>query len=172
MDAQFGGIIYLQDLDGPHIQQKKRMVYPGKLTRPEPARRVVLATVKGNDVLASTAERRQEQFAASFWKEAAEGGSETHRYMRTKDSAWGIVDTILPSRKNTVELRLIQEDLTRIYKMMSSNKSATKSAPKQWMCSFFSIFFGPKVGRGRVSSFESSATVNVERIPSRSVRIL
>jgi hypothetical protein len=181
MDAQFGGIIYLQDLDEPQ-PKKRNFVYPAKLTRPEPAGRVVLATVKGDAVLASKADRRQEQFVADFWEEPTEGGPETHRFMRTKDSAWRIVDTILPSQKNTIELHLIQEDLTRIYNMMSSNKSPTKSTPKQWMGSFFSILFGPRVGRGRVSSLESSvihpvlihssATVNVERIPSTSVRIL
>jgi hypothetical protein len=85
---------------------------PTKLSNPEPACRVILATVKGDGVTSSEANRREKQLKAHTWQKAVKGGSQLCRFVNTKDSAWSIVDMIL--ERDTIELSCIQKELEGI----------------------------------------------------------
>ena len=85
---------------------------PTRLSNPEPAHRVILATVKGDDVTPSHADRREEQLKNNIWQEAINGGSQMCRFVNTKDSAWSIVNLIL--EKGAIDLSRIQQELEKI----------------------------------------------------------
>jgi len=132
-DVQFGGIIYLHDLTDPRGGSKRGAITPTKLSRPEPARRVVLATMKGSGISQRTADFREDQLKRLQWKKALEGGSQMRQFTLTEDSAWSIVDIIL--ERGFTELRPIQDELDKIYRTLPSSSNRTPGG-------FFSILFG------------------------------
>ena len=93
---------------------------PTKLSNPEPARRVILATVKGDRVTPSQADHREQQLKDKTWQEAVKGGSQMCRFLNTKDSAWSIVDMIL--KRGTIELPCIQKELDGICTVFSNTR--------------------------------------------------
>jgi len=131
-DAQFGGIIYLHDL--AQARQRKRAMTPTKLSNPEPARRVILATVKGDDVTPSQADHREKQLKDDIWQEAVKGGSQMCRFMNTRGSAWSIVDMIL--ERDTIELSCIQKELEGICSELPNSKRISTSPLFGFLFSF------------------------------------
>ena len=108
---------------------------PTRLSDPEPAHRVILATVKGDDVTPSQADHREEQLKNNIWQKAVNGGSQMCRFVDTEDSAWSIVDMIL--EKDAIKLSCIQKELERICSGLPANsgRSGRKSP-------FFGFLFG------------------------------
>ena len=85
---QFGGIIYLHDLSQTRdVSRGKNVMTPMKLSDPEIAPRVIVATVDGNGLMAK---RREKQLKDTTWR-----NMQTRQFTNTKDSAWSIIDTIL-----------------------------------------------------------------------------
>ena len=119
-DALFGGIIYLHDLAEIRPSRSRTAMTPTKLSNPEPARRVILATVKGDRVTPSQADHREQKLMDETWQEAVKGGSQMCRFLNTKDSAWSIVDMIL--KRGTIELPCIQKELDGICPMFSNTR--------------------------------------------------
>ena len=112
------------------------MMTPTKLSNPEPARRVILATVKGDDVTPSQADHREKQLKDNTWQKAVKGGSQMCRFVNTKDSAWSIVDMIL--EKGVIELSCIQKELEGICRELpNSRRMSTRP--------FVTFFFGFKL---------------------------
>jgi hypothetical protein len=106
----------MHDLDEHRVQpsgQSTKVL--AKLSQSKLACHVVLATVKGDAVSPPEAQYREKQLEVIIRKNPAAGGSKTCQFTRTKDSAWDIVDTILLSQRNPIKLRLIQEELSKIY---------------------------------------------------------
>jgi hypothetical protein len=77
---------------------------PMKLSDPEIAPRVILATVDGNG---SIARRLNNQLKDTTWQNV-----QTQQFTNTKDSAWSIIDTIL--RISPIKLCYIQDELDKI----------------------------------------------------------
>lgn len=102
---QFCGIIYLHDLSQPRDFPKgKNVMTPMKLSDPEIAPRVILATVDGNGLMAK---HRENQLKDTTWRKM-----QTRQFTNTKDSAWSIVDTILGT--SPIKLCYIQDQLDTI----------------------------------------------------------
>ena len=111
---QFGGIIYLHDLSQPRdVSMGKNVMTPMKLSDPEIAPHVILATV---DVIGSMAIHRENQLKNTTWRKL-----KTRQFTNTKDSAWSIVDTILGMSPTGIKLLYIQDNLDRIRESLSKN---------------------------------------------------
>ena len=109
---------------------------PTRLSDPEPAHRVILATVKGDDVTPSQADRREKQLMDDTWQKAINGGSQMCRFVNTKDSAWSIVDMIL--EKDAIKLSCIQKELERICSRLPNSGRSGRKSP------FFGFLFGSR----------------------------
>jgi hypothetical protein len=105
---------------------------PVKLSNPEIAPRVIIATVGGNN---ENAKHREEQLKATTWQKL-----QIRQFTNTSDSAWSIVDTILCLPP--IKLCHIQRELDRICKELP------KQLPKRrgTFFNFFARLFGLKVG--------------------------
>ena len=102
---QFGGIIYLRDLSKlQDVSRGKNVMTPMKLSYPEIAPRVILATVDGEN---SMARRREDHLKDTTWQEV-----QIRQFTNTKDFAWSIVDTILGI--SPIKLCYIQDELDKI----------------------------------------------------------
>ena len=129
---QFGGIIYLYDLSQPRdVSKGKNVMTPTKLSDPEIASRVILATVDGNGLMA----KHRENQVKDTWRKV-----QTRQFTNTKDSAWSIVDTIL--NISPIKLSDIQDELETIC------NSLPKHFPKpKGIFGFFASLFGFKLKR-------------------------
>ena len=106
---QFGGVIYFHDLSQPRVVSTGKdlnVMTPMKLSDPEIVPRVILAMVDGNGL---NAKRRENQLKNAAWPMV-----KTQQFTNTKDSAWGIVDTILGIPPTGIKLSYIQNELVRI----------------------------------------------------------
>ena len=104
--------------------------------------------MKWDDIPSSSvtnAEHREEELKAVKWKEMVNGGSQTCRFMNTKESAWSIIDTVL--RISPMQLHVIQRDLKRV----CSQLSETTTPPKRRK-GFFAVLFGIAMGSRRQAS--------------------
>jgi hypothetical protein len=110
---------------------------PTKLSNPEPACRVILATVKGDGVTSSQADHREKQLKDHTWQKAVKGGSQLCRFVNTKDSAWSIVDMIL--ERGTIELSCIQKELEGICGVFPNSRRISTSP-------LFTFLFGFRSG--------------------------
>ena len=138
MDLQFGGIVYLHDLaQTRQSPSRKTAMTPAMFSHPDIVRRVILATVKGDDVTPSQADHREKQLKDKTWQKAVKGGSQMCRFLDTKDSAWGIVDKIL--ERGAIELSFIQQELEGIRTMVPRRVTPPTSLRK--MLNFFSRLF-------------------------------
>ena len=139
---QFGGVIYLHDLSQPRdVSKGKNVMTPMKLSDPEIAPRVILATVDGNGL---NAKRRENQLKNTAWRKVR-----TRQFTNTKDSAWSIVDTILGIPPTGIKLSYIQDELDKIYDSLPKQLEIPK--PASGVFGFIARLFG---WRGRnVSSF-------------------
>jgi hypothetical protein len=108
---------------------------PTKLSNPEPARRVILVTVKGDDVTPSQADHREKQLKNNTWQKAVKGGSQMCRFVNTKDSAWSIVDMIL--ERGAIELSCVQKELEGICSALPNSRRISTSP-------LFTFLFGFK----------------------------
>lgn len=127
---QFGGVIYLHDLSQPRdVSRGKNVMTPMKLSDPEIAPRVILATVDGDG---SMAKRRENQLKDTTWQNV-----QIRQFTNTKDSAWNIVDTILGIPPTGIKLSCIQDELDKIC------DSLPKHFPKRkGIFGFFANLFG------------------------------
>ena len=127
---QFGGVIYFHDLSQPRdVSKGKNVMTPMKLSDPEIAPRVILATVDGNGL---NAKRRENQLKNTAWRKVR-----TRQFTNTKDSAWSIVDTILGIPPTGIKLSYIQDELDKIC------DSLPKHFPKRTgVFGFFANLFG------------------------------
>ena len=104
---QFGGVIYLHDLSQPRdVSMRKNVMTPMKLSDPEIAPRVILATVDGNGL---NAKHRENRLKDTTWREL-----KTLQFTNTKDSAWSIVDAILDISPTAIKLLCIQDVLDKV----------------------------------------------------------
>ena len=131
----FGGIVYLHDLSQPRdVSRGKNVMTPMKLSDPEIASRVILASVDGNG---SKAELRKNQLKDTTWRNV-----KTRQFANTRDSAWSIVDTILGIPPTGIKLCYIQDELNKIC------DSLPKHFPKpKGFFGFFANLFGFKSKR-------------------------
>ena len=113
---QFGGVIYLHDLSQPRDVEK--VMTPLKLSDPEIALRVILATVDGNGLNAKARENRLNATISPELK--------TLQFTNTKDSAWSIVDAILGISPTGIKLFYIQDELDKVYDSLSKNVKKRK----------------------------------------------
>ena len=141
-DTQFGGVIYLHDLSQPRdLSRGKNVMTPMKLSDPEIAPRVILATVEGNGF---KEKHRENQLKITAWRKV-----KTLQFTNTKDSAWSIVDTILGISPTGIEMCYIQDELDKIYDSLPKQLEIPK--PASGVFGFIARLFG---WRGRnVSSF-------------------
>ena len=86
---------------------------PMRLSNPEIAPRVILATAGGNGL---EAKRREKQLKNSNWREV-----KIQQFTNTKDSAWSIVDSILGISPTGIQLSYIQDELDKIYDSLSNH---------------------------------------------------
>ncbi|KAF8056269.1 P-loop containing nucleoside triphosphate hydrolase protein, partial [Lyophyllum atratum] len=132
-DASFGGIVYLHDITK---HRNNQLMVTGTFTllglsRPEPTGHVLLATVKWNRAQRDPqAERREQELKDKSWRLILKAGAQTCRFINTKDSAWGIIDTLLQAEP--LKLRILQQDLDRIHRALPK-----KSAPIRIKKGFF-----------------------------------
>ncbi|KAF8064966.1 hypothetical protein FPV67DRAFT_162874 [Lyophyllum atratum] len=139
-DASFGGIVYLHDITKNRNNQS---MVTGTFTllglsRPEPTGHVLLATVKWSRAQQDPqAEIREQELKDKSWRLILKAGAQTCRFMNTKDSAWGIIDTLLQAEP--LKLRIIQQDLARIHRSLPT-KSTPTGIKKGFFASLFSIF--------------------------------
>jgi hypothetical protein len=104
---------------------------PVKLSNPEIAPRVIIATVGGNN---KNAKRREEQLKATTWQRL-----QIRQFANTSDSAWSIVDTILGLPPIT--LRHIQRELDKICEELPQQLPRRRGT----FFNFFARLFGLKV---------------------------
>lgn len=107
------------------------MMTPVKLSNPEIAPRVIIATVGGHN---ENTKHREEQLKATTWQKL-----QIQQFTNTSDSAWSIVDTILclPS----IKLFHIQQELDKICKELPNQLPKQRGA----FVNFFARLFGLKV---------------------------
>ena len=106
-DVQFGGVIYLHDLSQPRdVSRGKNVMTPMKLSDPEIAPRVILATVDKNSLRA----KNRENQLNNTWRKM-----KIQQFTNRKDSAWSIVDNILGISPTGIKLSYIQDELDKIY---------------------------------------------------------
>ena len=106
---QFGGVIYLHDFSHPRVVSMGKnlnVMTPMKLSDPEIAPRVILATVDGNGL---NANRHENRLKDTTWREL-----KSLQFTNTKDSAWSIVDAILGISPTGIKLLYIQDELEKI----------------------------------------------------------
>jgi hypothetical protein len=129
MDMQFGGVIYLHDLSHPRdVSRGKELMTPMKLSHPEIAPRVILATVDGSS---SMAKHREKQLKDTTWRKL-----KTQQFTNTEDSVWSIVDTILGISPTGIKLSYIQDELDKICaslpKHLPKPKGTHREKLKSW----------------------------------------
>jgi len=150
VDAKFGGVVYLHDITEDRVGATFGPSWPiGYLARPEPARHVLLTTVKWDRVnvnpdLGLAADRRERELTTSSWKRVVEGGARTCRFLNTHDSAWKVVDTLL--QRDPLELHVIQRELERIRKACKKPRKLKQGR------GFFAFLFGLFGSKVRVLS--------------------
>jgi hypothetical protein len=134
-DALFGGIVYLHD-----ITQDRAVTYGpswpvGYLSRPEPARHLLLTTVKWDRAVSGPdyAERENE-LRRGVWKGIGEGGAKICRFSNTKSSAWDVINTLLELQP--LELQVLQKELDRI------RRATSKPTPPMQRKGIFARLFG------------------------------
>ncbi|KAF8064975.1 hypothetical protein FPV67DRAFT_1782010 [Lyophyllum atratum] len=143
-DASFGGIVYLHDITKNRNTQSMvtgTFTLMG-LSRPEPIGHVLLATVNWRRAQQDLqAELREQELKDRDWRMILKAGAQTCRFMNTKDSAWGIIDTLLQAEP--LKIRILQQDLDRIHYSLP-RKSAASGTKKRFFASLFSIFRSKK----------------------------
>jgi hypothetical protein len=82
-----------------------------KLCGDDAMKNVVLVTTKWTKVGLEEGETREEQLKKEFWKEMVDKGTITARFMHTHESAWGIVDQLVPKERRAL---LIQQELVEL----------------------------------------------------------
>jgi len=141
-DVQFGGIVYLHDITQSRAQPMAvGTLTPLMLSRPEPARHVLLTTVKWERACQDpNATGRERELKDIKWKKVIEVGAQMCRFTNTKDSAWSIVDALL--QREPIKLHTVHQDLDKIYRTFQ------KVPPKRGRGFFASLFrrVGFKVG--------------------------
>jgi hypothetical protein len=80
-----------------------------KLCGDDAMRNVILVTTKWAEVVPEAGERCEEELKADVWKDMLSKGAATARFMHTCESAWEIVNLLVP--KERLHALLIQQQL-------------------------------------------------------------
>jgi hypothetical protein len=110
-EGKITGIIYLHEITQPRMRGSFRQNYDlfGKLCGNEAMANVVIATTKWDQISEEVAAMREKELKGKFWANILSLGCVTARYTNTHESAWDIVNLIIP--KAPLPALLIQREL-------------------------------------------------------------
>lgn len=107
---------------------------PTKLRHPAAAKHLVLTTVKWNEVKADVGTQRERQLI-SGWKDMLDHGSNTARFLNTRESAWETAELILNTPP--ADVGKIHQELTGILAQLPLKRSVMSEG-----FGFFTFLFG------------------------------
>jgi len=141
-DVPFGGIVYLHDITVSRVQKEIDMATLAlrNLARPEPARHLLMATVKwGRAQQDPHATLREEELKTNSWRKILEGGAHLTRFANTEDSAWEIVNKLL--QEEPLELVVLLRELDRIHRLFPTRSPRQHRMKKGFFGQLFSRIF-------------------------------
>jgi hypothetical protein len=110
---KLAGILYLHEISQERIRRSFVKNYHMfiKLCGDDAMRNVIIVTTKWTEVTPEEGERREQQLRVEFWKDVLQKGAVVARFMHTHESAWEIVDQLVPKKR--LRALLIQEELVK-----------------------------------------------------------
>ena len=88
-------------------------------------RNVVLTTTMWDEVDEETGEARETELKSRYWKIMLERGSTTDRFMRTRESAFSLIDPLIDAANERTSV-LLQEELVDMGKKLPSTSAGQK----------------------------------------------
>jgi len=79
----------------------------------DPCHKVILATTMWDMVHEAAGEAREQEFKLKYWKTMLVGGSTTSRFLRTRESAFTLIDPLISATKKRSSVLLQQEMVDR-----------------------------------------------------------
>jgi hypothetical protein len=84
--------------------------------------RIILTTTMWNDVPIDEYAQREEELCDKYWKPMTQQGSKVARFLRTTESAWGVVEPILLDANNRCAVE-VQWEMVELKKRLSETKA-------------------------------------------------
>jgi len=124
-DMKLAGVIYLHEISQTRMlgTSRRNFVVFNRMSGDKAAKDVVLATTKWSHIMEDVGRRRENQLRENHWKNMLDHGSQMTRFLKTYQSAWGIVDIIL--KTDAIDALLIQDELVNLQKRIPMTEAGT-----------------------------------------------